>query len=412
MTHMLAGVDRAAFAVALSTRLQQATVDVGWSRTETFTAALGVAGRLDRDRLYWTARTTLVGRASDLPAFDAVFEAVFDHAVLGADPHARRSGRELPPESSDVVADPGTPREYGNTGSTGGLPWATLPRPVGASETTVSPLGVPERLPSATDSLADTPFDRLDERDLDALAERFAAVASHWPTRHRHRVQRSAAGHTLLLRPTLARARRTGFEPVHPVFGRNGRRPRRLVLVADVSRSMQPYVLAHLHLLRAASTAVDAEVFAVATSWRRLTAVLRHRSPETAVALASERVTDRFGGTRLAGTLRELLRSRHGDLVRGAVVVVLSDGWDSDPPEALAASMARLRRRAHAVVWVNPRAAVPGWEPLVGSMAAAVPFCDVVLPGHTVTALADVVEAVAGLSSRASRGRTAGTARS
>ena len=409
---MLAGVDRAAFAVALSTRLQQATVDVGWSRTETFTAALGVAGHLDRDRLYWVARTTLVGRAGDLPAFDAVFNAVFDHAVLGADPHARRSGRELPPDANDVAAGPGSPPEHGNSGATGALPWATLPRPVGAAELTASPLGVPERLPSSTDSLADTPFDRLDEHQLDALAERFAAVAARWPSRNRHRVQRSRHGSTLLLRPTLARARRTGFDPVDLVRGRRGRRARRLVLVADVSRSMQPYVLAHLHLLRAASTAVDAEVFAVATSWRRLTAVLRHRSPETAVALASERVTDRFGGTRLAGTMREILRSRHGDLFRGAVVVVLSDGWDSEPPEELAAAMARVRRRAHAVVWVNPRAAVPGWEPLVGSMAAAVPYCDVVLPGHTVTALADVVDAVAGLSSRASRGPTAGTARS
>jgi uncharacterized protein with von Willebrand factor type A (vWA) domain len=89
-----------------------------------------------------------------------------------------------------------------------------------------------------------------------------------------------------------------------------------------------------------------------------------------------------------------LLRSRHGGTIRGAIVLIASDGWDSDPPEELAAGMARLRRRAHRVIWLNPRAAAPGYAPLVGAMSAALPYCDELLPAHTLRAMDDVLTAV------------------
>jgi len=98
---------------------------------------------------------------------------------------------------------------------------------------------------------------------------------------------------------------------------------------------------------------------------------------------ATALVTDRFGGTRIATNLRALLASRHGNAVRGAVVIIGSDGWDSDPPEAIAAAMARLQRRAHRVVWMNPRAGAPGFAPTVSTMAAALPYCAELLPADT-----------------------------
>jgi hypothetical protein len=143
--------------------------------------------------------------------------------------------------------------------------------------------------------------------------------------------------------------------------------------------------------MRALATAGSGETFAFATGLTRLTPVLRHKSAELAVALATERVTDRFGGTRIAASLTELLASHHGSAVRGGIVVIGSDGWDSEPPEELARAMARLRRRAHRVVWVNPRAAAPGFQPLVGTMAAALPYVDVLLPAGDVRSLAAVV---------------------
>ena len=135
-------------------------------------------------------------------------------------------------------------------------------------------------------------------------------------------------------------------------------------------------------------------MFAFAATLPRLTAVLAHTSAETAIEEATGRVEDRFGGTRIAANLRALLASRHGERCRGALVVVASDGWDTDPPEAMVAAMARLRRRAHRIVWLNPRLAAPGYEPRVGGMAAALPFCDAVLPADTVSGLADVVAAI------------------
>jgi uncharacterized protein with von Willebrand factor type A (vWA) domain len=157
---------------------------------------------------------------------------------------------------------------------------------------------------------------------------------------------------------------------------------------------MQPTTTAYLHLMRAAALYSPTEVFAFATRLTRLTPVLVHRSAERAVELASARVTDRFGGTRIAGNITALLRSRHGSLLRGATVVIASDGWDTDPPAELDRAMARLRRRAHAVVWVNPRVAAPDYRPLVGGMAAALPHCDRLLPGHSLGTLFDVIDAI------------------
>jgi uncharacterized protein with von Willebrand factor type A (vWA) domain len=159
---------------------------------------------------------------------------------------------------------------------------------------------------------------------------------------------------------------------------------------------MQAHASAYLHLMRAAVQATDAEVFAFATSLTRLTPILAHRDVETAIALASDAVGDRFGGTRIATNVRALLASRHGHDTRGAIVVVASEGWDAVPAPELAADMARLRRRAHRVVWLNPRAGTPGYEPLVGAMAAALPYVDDLLPAATLHDLLAAVERIAG----------------
>ena len=166
-------------------------------------------------------------------------------------------------------------------------------------------------------------------------------------------------------------------------------------MLCDVSQSMQPYATAYLHLMRAVAVTTDAEVFAFATSLTRLTPALAGASAPAAIEAASAKVTDRFGGTRIGSNLRALLASHHGGALRGAIVIIASDGWDSDAPAELGAAMARLRRRAHRVIWLNPRAAAPGFAPLAGGMAAALPYCDELLPANTFAALADVVATVA-----------------
>ena len=176
------------------------------------------------------------------------------------------------------------------------------------------------------------------------------------------------------------------------------------MLVCDVSQSMEPYAAGYLQLMRVATLLPRSEVFAFATSLTRLTAVLRHTSPERAVELAGRQVVDRFGGTLIATNLRRLLGSHHADSVRGAVVVIASDGWDSDDPAELAVVMRRLRRRADRVVWVNPRTTAPGYAPLVGAVSAALPHVDAMLPAGTVRELAEVLRTATGgarVSSRA-----------
>ncbi len=143
--------------------------------------------------------------------------------------------------------------------------------------------------------------------------------------------------------------------------------------------------------MRAATVTANAEVFAFGTTLTRLTAVLAHRDVSVAVDQATHLVADRFGGTRIATNLSALLRSRYGSIVRGAVVIIASDGWDSDDPAQLSRAMARLARRAHRVIWMNPRVASPDYEPLTGALVAALPYCDALLPGNTLDALAEVV---------------------
>ena len=386
---LLPGIDRAAFATALATRLRDRGVQVGFP--EDFARALGAAPPVDRGSLYWTARTTLVRRQADLAAFDAVFAAVFEDGAIGLDPHSRRDSTDAPStgDTHVPVPDHAVAEESG-----GGLPWATLPRAVEMADDGDSPIGFPQRLPSDLAALADIPFERLTAAQLAELGRWLEAALATWPTRRSRRTRVHPSGSRIAVRPTIARSRRTGWEPIRLVRVRQVDRPRRIVLLCDVSQSMQAQATAYLHLMRAFAVRSDAEVFAFATRLTRLTPVLAHRSAEDAIEQATALVTDRFGGTRIATNLQALLASRHRNAVRGAIVVVGSDGWDSDPPEAVAAAMARLRRRAHRVLWMNPRAAAPGFQPTVATMAAALPYCHDLLPADTFSSLAGVVRAV------------------
>jgi uncharacterized protein with von Willebrand factor type A (vWA) domain len=391
---VLRGVDRAAFATALAGRLRDRGLVVGATATGDLTRALAVHPPESRARVYWTARVTLVRRHSDLAEFDAVFAAVFDDAVLALDPAARKAGASRGDRLVTVpkATDDGTEEAA--------LPWATLPRVVGTASDDGTDDGavVPLRLATDLTSIADVPFEQLSDADLARVDRWLLEALRHWPMRRSRRRRPGPGGRQVALRATLARARRTGFEPVELVRVRPVERPRRVVLLCDVSASMQAQVPVCLLLMRALACSCEGEGFAFATALTRLTPVLRHRSAAAALELAQDRVEDRFGGTRIAASITALLASHHGNAVRGGIVVIASDGWDSEPPEQIARAMARLRRRAHRVVWLNPRAGADGFAPLVGTMAAALPFCDRLLPLDDVASLAAVVSE---LSSRA-----------
>jgi len=382
---LLRGVDLAAFAVALVAKLRGGGVVVSASGPAEFVGAMRELAPRTTPELYWAARLTLVNRADDLPAFDAVFRAVFDDAVLGVDPITRTRHSFEP-----VMPSPAARAGAGPPLDVEGLPWATRPAAVTAAEQSESGVALPDLLPSRIMALADEPFHRFDPDDLRLLGQWLEQAAATWPRRRTLRREEHRHGKQVDLRRTIRDSRRTGGEAMVLVRTRQRRHERRIVLVCDVSRSMQPYATVYLHLMRAAMRRrgrVRPEVFAFSTALSRLTAVLAHRVPEVALARAEAAVVDRYGGTHLAGSIRELLSGRHGAALRGAVVVIASDGWDSDPPEELGRAMARLRHRCERLIWLNPRAAAPGFQPTAAAMAAALPFCDALLPAHTVHAL-------------------------
>lgn len=382
--YLLRGVDIAAFAVALVDRLHNDGVTVSASGPAGFVDVLRHDWPATRTQLYWAARLTLVNRVEDIAPFDAVFDAVFADAVLGVDPPGLK--RSL---GTTAAAEPGVPGRQ-ETVAEGGLPWSTRPASVTATDPHDGDVGIPDTLPSRIVAHADEPFDQFDPDELRLLGRWLEQSVVRWPQRRSMRRERHRHGKRVDLRATMKRSRETGWETMRVTRTRARAHPRRVVLLCDVSRSMQPYATVYLHLMRAAALrhrGIRPEVFVFSTSLTRLTAALSHRSAEVALARANAKVTDRYGGTRIGHCVGELLSAPQGNALRGAVVIIASDGWDSDPPEVLDRALARVRRRAQTLVWLNPRAANPDFRPLAGSMAAAMPYCDHFLPAHSLTEL-------------------------
>ncbi|HVM65517.1 MAG TPA: VWA domain-containing protein, partial [Acidimicrobiales bacterium] len=216
------------------------------------------------------------------------------------------------------------------------------------------------------------------------------------PMRRGRRAVRHRSGGEIDLRASLRGLHRTGGDAVNLVRTRRADRPRRIVVLCDISGSMQPYARAYLQFLHVARGAGRADVFSFATRLTRLTRAMGTTDASRAVARAAEAAPDWHGGTRIADAVRAFLDGygRRG-MARGAVVVIVSDGWEAGEPSALGAQMERLARLAHRIVWVNPRAADARYEPLAGGMAAALPHCDALVSGHSVAALRAVLLEVA-----------------
>ena len=197
------------------------------------------------------------------------------------------------------------------------------------------------------------------------------------------------------MRRTLRRAHRTGGDPVRREYRRRRLRPRRIVLIADVSGSMEAYARVYLNLLQGAVRGAGAEAFVMATRLTRLSRALAAGHPDAALARAAQAAPDWSGGTRIGAALKTFLDvyGRRG-LARGAVVVIVSDGWERADPALLGEQMARLARLAHRVIWVNPRSAAEDYQPLAGGMAAALPHVDVLLSGHSLEALEHLITAI------------------
>lgn len=394
-------VEPAALAAQLGDALHAAGVPVTPQRTTSFARSLPLVAPCDRRRLYWTARVAFVSAHDQLDAFDRVFAAVFEQrSPPPVDPADRRGDPSAPPLAPATTPPPRPlPSGAPSTGSAG-----PIARPRNDPGDEAAPASDGETVLAAAsplERLRDTSFADLEPAELAALQHLVRRLALATPLRLTRRSRPHAAGGRLDLRRSLRRARRTAGDPVRLARRRRRRRPRRLVLLCDVSGSMQPYTRAFLTLLQGAVAGVHAEAFVFATRMTRLTRALADSDPDAALARAAVTAPDWAGGTRLGASLRTFLDTygRRG-VARGAVVVILSDGWERDDPDLVGEQMARLRRLAWRIVWVNPRQAAPSFAPLAGGMAAALPHVDAFVSGHSLAALDDVVTAVTNRQAR------------
>ena len=354
---------------AFSRRLNAAGVPVTPARAADLARALTLVRPISRRRLYWTARAVVVTDELQVPAFDAVFAEVF-------------GGQRAPGESHDAstVVELSAQEAPGST-----------PAREGDAE-----LDVPVRLASDDEVLRTKSFDVLEPHELAELQRLMSELELAAPQRRTRRYERRRHGDRIDLRRTLRASLRTGGEPMR--LARRHRRVarRRLVLLCDISGSMEPYARAYLQFLAVAGSGPNGEAFAFATRLTRLTRALRSRSPELAIQRAAAQAPDWSSGTRIGDALREF-NDRHGrrGMARSAVVVILSDGWERGDPALVGRELQRLRRLAHRIVWVNPRVGA-GASLRAGGMVAALPHLDALVSGHSFDALSEVIDAIGG----------------
>lgn len=355
--------------LAFARALRAAGVPVTPDRARGFLEAVALVGLADRRGTYAAGRATLCGGPDDLARYDQVFEAWF--------------------------------------GARDGLPRPRPPQPVAPTFT-----DLPETDGSGAGDGADdvvraraSEVEVLRHRDVATLspAERqrltalFATLRPRPPLRRtaRHRAwHRGSVDASRTLRASL---RRMG-EPAEIAWRRRAAKPRRVVLLVDVSGSMSGYADALLRLAHRFTQAApgSVETFTLGTRLTHVTRALRLRDPERALVAAGRTVPDWSGGTRLGETLRSFLdRWGQRGTARGAVVVVFSDGWERGDPAELAAQVARLRRIAHRVVWVNPHRGKAGYEPVQRGVLAVLPHVDDFVAGHSLATYAELVEVVA-----------------
>ncbi len=388
-------VDTGVFAAAFTAKLRAAGLSVGMSETGRFGAALGTCPPTDVRTLYWVAKTCLIGDRDDFEVFNEVFNALFNDESLPIPPGRNNQGRATVKSTGSVIRQ-SVPRD-GLEIMAGRTTRSVAPEIVD-DEDGPEPIDdsvIPELLPVAIAELADTPFDQLSDTELTVLGTWLENALVDFPHRRSRRSRSSNSGGAIDMRATLLAARATAGEPVRLQRRRQRLKPRGIVVLTDVSGSMESFARMYLHLMRSFVAHGDAEVFTFATSLRRVTVPLRESDPKAAIDRLSDEVADRFSGTRIASSIGELVTSPvWSNTVRGSLVIVASDGWDTDDPAQLEYHMNRLHRMAYRVVWINPRAAGTGFEPIVGGMAAALPFVDELLSGHSLNAMRRVLTAL------------------
>lgn len=362
--------------------LHEAGLEIGPGRVADSLRALDAVDLARQEDVYFALRQTLVSRQDELDLFDRAFGAWFLRAPV-LPPVRSRSGAEVETRVGQAPTDRLRRREEEGE----------------QEDETGDPL---ELGASAQELLRDKDFSELTGDELRRLRELIARIARTRPQRHSRRRTVAAHGDMLDVRRMIRRSLRTGGDPLDRPLRTRKEVPRKLVVLCDVSGSMDSYARALLLFLHAVvGTGRGVEAFAFGTRLSRLTPDLATRDPDAALARCTEAVVDWGSGTRIGASLREFNETwGRRALSRGAIVLIVSDGWEREDPELVGREMAKLARAAYAIVWVNPLKGNPQYQPLAGGMRAALPYVDRFLPGHNLRSLEELAAVLAGIERR------------
>jgi uncharacterized protein len=370
--------------VGFSRLLRGVGLDVTTGSTVAFAQALAALGADSPSAVYWAGRATLVRRPEDVTAYDRAFAAFW----LGEEPGAGDASFDDDDEKVTLAVDtPGNgddsqpPHHEGGDKDETGAPVLTVRW-------------------SPAELLRHRDFAAYTRAEFEEARRLMADVRLAGALRRSHRLRPTTRRRPRSLpdlRRTVRSSLRSGGEQISRWYLAPAHRPRRVVLLCDVSGSMEPYARALLRFLHAAVVGRGrVEAFVFGTRLTRITRELSYRDPDAALSAAGRRVPDWSGGTRLGDGLRDFNDAwGQRGMARGAVVVILSDGWDRGDPDQLAEQMARLHRLAYRVVWVNPLKASPGFAPLARGMAAALPHVDEFVEGHSLASLEQLADVIA-----------------
>jgi uncharacterized protein len=357
--------------------LRRAGLEVGPGRIADALGGLDEVDLTRREDVYWTLRANLVTRQEEIDVFDRAFEAWFLRSPLAP--------LELPQPALE----------------------SRLVRHHAGERDAAADAGEESREArgwSAEELLRTKDFAAMTPTELDRVRGLIAEIAADRPRRRSRRLRRHHRGRELDVRRTIRESLGAGGDPIRREFRTRARVPRKLIVLCDISGSMEAYarpLLLFVHAVRGSGRGVEA--FAFGTRLTRLTPELGSWDPDRAIQDASRRVVDWCGGTRIGASLKAY-NDEWGrrSLTRGAVVVIASDGWEREESGAglLEREMARLAREAFAVVWVNPLKGNPQYEPLAAGMRAALPHVDRFLPGHNVASLERLSEILTGIERR------------
>ncbi|MDR2984770.1 MAG: VWA domain-containing protein [Nocardiopsaceae bacterium] len=392
--------DLADISARFGAALRSAGLPVGPGRTERFAAAVTVARPSTPRALYLCALTTLVSSKEHALILRAVFEQVFGD-LSGGPPSTgldQSGAGGLPDVSSEhlLAATAAKTAQQHTAGQDRGRDTAIDSRDVPDDGEAPDREIADPYLGTSAERLASKDFAELTDAELLTVATLMRRITLALPERRSRRQRRRPGGRRTDMRATLRQARRTGGDAFRLIGRVPARRQRRLVVLCDISGSMEPYARAMIQLLYCAAGTAGAEVFTFATRLTRLTPVLARTLPGIALQRAGQAAPDWLGGTKIGSALKDFNDhfGRRG-MARGAVVVIISDGWETGDPELLRREMERLSLVAYRIVWVNPRTKSAAYEPLAGGMAAAWPHCDAVVSAHTVEALRELTAALA-----------------